>query len=53
MIIGPMFSGKSTELINILQELVESGNSIENDIIVVNHNSDNRFDDREYIVSHD
>jgi len=53
MIIGPMFSGKSTALINILQDLVSSGCSVDNDIIVVNHNSDNRFDDREYIVSHD
>jgi thymidine kinase len=48
-----MFSGKSTALINIANDLIESGANAEKDIIVVNHKSDNRFSDKEYIISHD
>lgn len=47
-----MFSGKSTKLLNILQSLITNGYNDDNDIIVVNHISDNRFDSKEYIVSH-
>lgn len=47
-----MFSGKSTKLLTILKDLIENGYNDENDIIVVNHINDNRFETKEYIVSH-
>jgi len=43
LIIGPMFAGKTTYLINKVNELIQNGISEQN-IILVNHSSDSRYD---------
>jgi len=51
LVIGPMFSGKTTTLINKVNELVQNGISMK-DILLVNHSSDSRYDSNK-ICSHD
>jgi len=48
LILGCMFSGKSTELIR----LVRRSRIIGKKVIVVNHRMDNRYSDKESVVSH-
>lgn len=47
IIIGPMFSGKTTELINLYT------NSIYNKKVIINHNIDKRYTDESSVTSHD
>ena len=49
LIIGPMFSGKTTELIR----LIKRAQSIKKNALCVKYYKDNRFTDSEYIVSRD
>lgn len=51
LIMGPMFAGKTTHLINKVNELVHNGIQM-NDILLVNHSSDSRYDNNK-ICSHD
>jgi thymidine kinase len=51
IIIGPMFAGKTTYLINKVNELVVSGVSL-NEMLLFNHSSDSRYDTGK-ICSHD
>jgi len=51
LIIGPMFAGKTTYLINKVNELILNGVPIDN-ILLVNHSSDSRYDIGK-ICSHD
>lgn len=51
LVIGPMFAGKTTYLINKVNELVQNGVPM-NDILLVNHSSDSRYDNNK-ICSHD
>jgi thymidine kinase len=51
LVIGPMFAGKTTYLINKVNELVQNGIPM-NDILLVNHSSDSRYDTNK-ICSHD
>lgn len=51
LVMGPMFAGKTTYLINKVNELVKHGVSIDN-ILLVNHSSDSRYDIGK-ICSHD
>lgn len=48
LILGPMFSGKTTELIKIYHE-----NKNTKKILVMNFINDNRYDNENYVVSHD
>jgi len=48
---GPMFAGKTTHLINKVNELVQNGVTMQ-DILLVNHSSDSRYDNNK-ICSHD
>lgn len=51
LFLGPMFAGKSTELITKLRNLYDSGiNS--NKIILINHKFDNRYSDKSFISTH-
>lgn len=47
IIIGPMFSNKTTTLINYYNDLINTYNTI-----VINHKSDNRYDNADVITSH-
>lgn len=51
LVMGPMFAGKTTYLINKVNELVQKGIPIDN-ILLVNHSSDSRYDIGK-ICSHD
>ena len=51
LILGPMFAGKSTFLINKANDLLNSGINI-SDILLINHSSDSRYDTNK-ICSHD
>ena len=55
IIMGPMFAGKSTMLINKINTLLADENIGENNIYLVNHTSDNRYCEQGgfSIVSHD
>ena len=50
LVMGPMFAGKSTALINKVAELIQNGVAME-DILLVNHSSDSRYDTNK-ICSH-
>ena len=52
IIIGPMFAGKSTYLINKAKEIIESGVSKDN-ILMINHIFDKRYNDEANICTHD
>lgn len=51
LFLGPMFAGKSTNLINKLRELYESGINSDN-ILLINHKIDNRYNDKSFISTH-
>ena len=51
LVIGPMFAGKTTNLINKVNELVQNGVQMQ-EILLVNHSSDSRYDNNK-ICSHD
>jgi len=51
LVLGPMFAGKSSFLINKTKELLASGVDI-SEILLVNHSSDSRYDTNK-ICSHD
>ena len=48
LIIGPMFSGKTTALIDIYNNIKNKSTAI-----VINHASDKRYTDKDELVSHD
>ena len=50
LILGPMFAGKSTYLINKANQLLVNGSN-ENEIMLINHSSDMRYDTNK-ICSH-
>ena len=52
LVIGPMFAGKTTNLINKVNELVQIGVPL-NEILLVNHSSDSRYNNKSKICSHD
>jgi thymidine kinase len=52
LVIGPMFAGKTTHLINTVNELIRSG-VLMNEILLVNHSSDARYNNKSNICSHD
>ena len=43
LVMGPMFAGKTTHLINKVNELVQNG-VLMDEILLVNHSSDSRYD---------
>jgi len=49
--IGPMFAGKTTYLLNKIDELINN-NVLKEDIIVIKSSIDNRYSE-EFIISHD
>lgn len=49
MIIGPMFSGKSSEL----QRMVRRYKLANKQCIVINYVGDNRYSDKEFASTHD
>lgn len=51
LIFGPMFAGKSTFLISKLRELYNLNINTDN-IILINHIFDNRYNDKSYISTH-
>ena len=51
LVMGPMFAGKTTHLINKVNELIQNGVSMQ-EILLVNHSSDSRYDNNK-ICSHD
>jgi thymidine kinase len=50
LVMGPMFAGKTTHLINKVNELVQNG-VLMDEILLVNHSSDSRYDNNK-ICSH-
>ena len=48
IVIGPMFSGKSTYLINNIKTCLKNDKKF----IVINHNSDKRYKEANYITNH-
>lgn len=48
LIVGPMFSGKTTELINVYKNIPNKSIAI-----VINHSSDKRYTDKNEMMSHD
>ena len=52
LIVGPMFAGKTTNLINKVNELLNN-NVNESQILLINHSSDSRYDTNGVICSHD
>ena len=52
IILGPMFAGKSTYLINKINNLLATQNIKIGDIMIINHSSDSRYDINK-ICSHD
>ena len=52
IVLGPMFSGKTTYLINKVNELLNNGIDKE-EILLINHSSDSRYDTNGTICSHD
>jgi thymidine kinase len=52
LVVGPMFAGKSTYLINKVNDLLAT--DIDKDqILLINHSSDSRYDTKGIICSHD
>ena len=53
LVIGPMFAGKSTKLVDIITNLLASGIN-KNNIMIINHKSDTRYGgDGSNIITHD
>ena len=52
LVIGPMFAGKTTYLIDKVNKLVQSGVLL-NEILLVNHSRDTRYNNNSNICSHD
>jgi len=52
LILGPMFAGKSSSLINITNTLIEQGIN-KNQILLINHGSDKRYNNDSHICTHD
>ena len=54
LILGPMFAGKTTTLINKFKEINECNKTVNKDeILVINHSSDTRYSENTFITSHD
>ena len=59
IIIGPMFAGKSTYLINTIQSLLDNSITIEDkektqeSLLIINHSSDKRYSNNSEICTHD
>ena len=59
IILGPMFAGKSTYLINTIQSLLDNSitheekNKTLEEILIINHSSDNRYSSKSEICTHD
>ena len=51
LILGPMFAGKTTTLINKAKEIINIVNKDE--ILIINHSSDTRYSENTFITSHD
>ena len=51
LILGPMFAGKTTSLINKINEISNSLNKDE--MLIINHSSDIRYSENTFITSHD
>ena len=51
IVVGPMFAGKSTFLINTIESLKTKSNSDE--ILIINHSSDKRYSTDSVICTHD
>ena len=51
LILGPMFAGKTTSLINKANEISNIINKDE--ILIINHSSDIRYSENTFITSHD
>jgi thymidine kinase len=51
LILGPMFAGKTTTLINKAKEIINIVNKDE--ILIINHSSDIRYSENTFITSHD
>jgi thymidine kinase len=51
LILGPMFAGKTTSLINKANETINIVNTDE--ILIINHSSDIRYSENTFITSHD
>jgi thymidine kinase len=52
IIMGPMFAGKSTSLINKIQDLLKNG-ILQTDILIFNHQIDNRYSEESSVCTHD
>jgi len=52
IVLGPMFAGKTTYLINTATNLINNGVSI-NNILVINHVFDTRYSNESQITTHD
>ena len=52
LILGPMFAGKSSSLIDIANKLIEQGINKEH-ILLINHGSDKRYNSNSKICTHD
>ena len=56
LILGPMFAGKTTTLINKANEISEfnkNQNINKDEILIINHSSDIRYSENTFITSHD
>jgi thymidine kinase len=55
LILGPMFAGKTTLLINKANEIKNNSNTIlhKDEILIINHSSDIRYSENTFITSHD
>jgi thymidine kinase len=49
MIVGPMFSGKSTDLINSVRRYIHKNKKT----VLVKFGSDNRYSTGDFVVTHD
>lgn len=52
LILGPMFSGKTTTLIDIYNYYLEYKHTITNDVIAINHSTDTRYTSEPLLYSH-
>ena len=52
LILGPMFAGKSSSLIDIANKLIDKGIN-KNQILLINHGSDKRYNSNSKICTHD
>jgi thymidine kinase len=51
LILGPMFAGKTTTLINEARKI--SNSNTNSNILCINHSTDNRYSENTFITSHD